>query len=375
MKLGLLFTYGNSLKAWEKAGILHRDLRLYLDLQKNGIEICLITYGDKEDYLLARQFGFTVLCNKLKLPTFLFHFLLPILEFKNFRSFDLIKSHQFIGVWPAIFGKLFFHNKYIARGGYIPSYFNQNENNFFKRIIKGLFYWINEFLACKFADVVIVPSEEEINYLSKRYYQNKDKFKINTNFIDTDLFKPNLEINKDDRSVIFIGRFEKQKNPLLFLESLQGLENVRATMIGTGSLYGKIIDYIKDYKLNCEVINKKIPNEDLPQILNKHWIYILPSEFEGGSPKTILEAMSCGLPVISTDTFGTRNIFSGVENVGIKCNLKKDDIKNAIYSLINDNTSREQCGINARKFVLNNFSIEKVLDREIVIYKNLGLEI
>ena len=49
MKVLLLFTYGVSLKLWNKLGLIDREISLYKHLFNKGVEFKLITYGDNKD--------------------------------------------------------------------------------------------------------------------------------------------------------------------------------------------------------------------------------------------------------------------------------------------------------------------------------------
>ncbi|HEC93684.1 MAG TPA: glycosyltransferase, partial [Candidatus Atribacteria bacterium] len=112
-----------------------------------------------------------------------------------------------------------------------------------------------------------------------------------------------------------------------------------------------------------------IPNKDLPIELNKSEIFILPSFFEG-NPKALLEAMSCGLACIGTDVEGIREVIKHKEN-GYLCKTDPKSIKEAILEILNDRELETKISQNARKAILENFSLEKILEKEIKIYQSL----
>ena len=81
--------------------------------------------------------------------------------------------------------------------------------------------------------------------------------------------------------------------------------------------------------------------------------------------------MSCGLPVISTNGFGVNEVFNHLEH-GIKIDV--DDVtalRNAILLLLKNPDMRKKMGENGRKLVLEHYSIEKAIERELNIYKQL----
>jgi glycosyltransferase involved in cell wall biosynthesis len=98
---------------------------------------------------------------------------------------------------------------------------------------------------------------------------------------------------------------------------------------------------------------------DIADIYRNSTIAILPSWREG-LPKSLLEAAACGLPMITTDVPGCREIVTNGEN-GLLVPLKSPEgLANAIEILINAPEMRQKFGRNARKLVedeLNDIAI------------------
>ncbi|NVJ92578.1 MAG: glycosyltransferase family 4 protein [Methylocystaceae bacterium] len=98
---------------------------------------------------------------------------------------------------------------------------------------------------------------------------------------------------------------------------------------------------------------------DIADIYRSSTIAILPSWREG-LPKSLLEAAACGLPMITTDVPGCREIVTNGEN-GLLVPLKSPEgLANAIEILINAPEMRQKFGRNARKLVedeLNDITI------------------
>ena len=47
--LTVFFTFGMSLEGWARAGLLTREIKLYRKLQREGMKVQLVTYGDSKD--------------------------------------------------------------------------------------------------------------------------------------------------------------------------------------------------------------------------------------------------------------------------------------------------------------------------------------
>jgi len=51
LKILVFFTYGVSLRTWDKAGLLEREVMLYKKLKdRYNVEVTFLTYGDENDY-------------------------------------------------------------------------------------------------------------------------------------------------------------------------------------------------------------------------------------------------------------------------------------------------------------------------------------
>lgn len=123
-------------------------------------------------------------------------------------------------------------------------------------------------------------------------------------------------LDPERRWVLFVGRFEGAKDPLLLLEALRHLErperSTQLVMIGRGTLEPEIKAHIAHHKLDDSVrLIGPQPQRELVRWLNAGDCLCLSSAFEG-MPLAMLEALQCGVPVVSTATAGqTPHILRG----------------------------------------------------------------
>ena len=92
-------------------------------------------------------------------------------------------------------------------------------------------------------------------------------------------------------------------------------------------------------------------------IYQKSKIYVITSKYEE-NPKSLLEAMSCGLPVIGTNVTGIREVIKNNSN-GLTVKQCETSIRKAIDLIINDENLSNRMGYNARESILNNNAFEK----------------
>ncbi|HHT9147190.1 MAG TPA: glycosyltransferase family 4 protein, partial [Candidatus Wunengus sp. YC61] len=138
-----------------------------------------------------------------------------------------------------------------------------------------------------------------------------------------------------------------------------------------GWLYADFFDTLHLLGLeNSVIFTGYVPDEDLPGIYNLAEIFVYPSKYEGfGLP--LLEAMSCGVPVIAS------NISSIPEVIGNAGILVRSDepveFARKIYELLTDKELRAKMsskGFERIKF----FSWEKVAKETLKVYERVYLK-
>lgn len=156
--------------------------------------------------------------------------------------------------------------------------------------------------------------------------------------------------------VCFIGRFVKQKNPLLFIDIISELKNtldVSAVMLGNGRMKKEIIKKVNQRSLS-ENIDLLGFVEYRYGVLKNCRVLCVPSKWEGFGLVSI-EALALGVPVICANVGGLPNI---VDNYcGKVCNSKKE-YTDEISRLLHDKTyyeyKRKNAILKAKK--LNNIN-------------------
>jgi glycosyltransferase involved in cell wall biosynthesis len=110
--------------------------------------------------------------------------------------------------------------------------------------------------------------------------------------------------------------------------------------------------------------------EQVPEAYKTADIYVIPSLFEG-TPKSLLEAMYNGLPVIGSDTNGIKNIIKDGEN-GLLFKVSNDrELTIKLKQIIENKELREKLGDNAITHVKNNYNYKTTLSEFIDVYENI----
>ena len=233
--------------------------------------------------------------------------------------------------------------------------------------------------ACKKAKRVITISEYTKKDIIK-YFQTESK-KISITYLAAgDIFKPSSIIAEDMKKkygkyFLYVGAIRPHKNILFLLESfikLKKEKNIlhKLVLIGKGKIpyINHVRKKISDYSLQNDVlIIEEIKQEELVSFYCGADIFLFPSLYEGfGLPP--LEAMSCGCPVISSNTSSLPEV------VGDACILvDPNNMKNftdSIYNvIINENLKKELIKKGFERLKL--FSWEKTAKETVNIYKEV----
>ena len=362
--LSFFMTFSTSLVKWDQANILEREISPYIFLAEHFSQIFIFTYGNSKDYKYKDKLtsNIKVIIKPKFIPSRWYQYLAPLLHLPTIFRSHFLKTNQMHGAKTAIIAK--FLNpfaKLIIRTGYTQSLFDAKENKNLSKI-KRL-----EKIAYRFANHSLVTSLADKKYLIEEYKIPKNKISVIANYIDTDIFRPNLKITKLENRLIFVGRLSSQKNLPSLIKALSGL-NLSLDLIGEGKQKEELKKLAESEKVSVNFFGT-IPNFKLPEILNRYHIFILPSLYEG-MPKTLLEAMSCNIACIATNVPGSREVIQNGKN-GLLAETSSASLRENILKLINNLEFQKTLGENAREFILKNFSLKTQIQKELSIYQNL----
>ena len=107
---------------------------------------------------------------------------------------------------------------------------------------------------------------------------------------------------------------------------------------------------------------------NMPEVFATVHVVCLPTAYGEGVPKVLIEAASCGRPIVATDAPGCREIVIDGEN-GLLVPIKEvDALAEAILQLLQSTELRRKMGQAGRQRVIDHFSLEKVVNETLDIY-------
>lgn len=222
-----------------------------------------------------------------------------------------------------------------------------------------------------FADKIICYTEEEKSML-KKLGIDSDKIVVIHNGIDTNMFFP-CEKEKNNNQILWIGRFTLGKGVEYLIDAFNILvkkySDFKLLMIGRGHLKERIEQKIQNLNLSKNVIIREfVPNSELPEIYQSSDVFVLPSLNEGVS-RTILEAMSCGIPVVCTKL---PQLVSVVNGCGLLVPVKDSQaLAEGILKVVSNRDLSQEFGRNGRDKVVKNYSWEDTVKKTVQLYEKL----
>ena len=214
----------------------------------------------------------------------------------------------------------------------------------------------------QYADKIVI---QDIHY--KKYFQKSifKKIEVIPNYLSDEFIENNKKNEKVEKTILTIGRLEKQKNIPLLIKSFSKLNKkfnkYKLIIIGEGREKNKVLKLIKEKKLEKRVILKKTKNH-IKQELEKATLFVLPSNYEG-MPNVLLEAMASSLPVITTNS--TEALYSIINNNVNGIIIEKNhqqELTNKIEFLLENKEKRERLSKEAVK-------IRKKYSKKIILKK------
>jgi glycosyltransferase involved in cell wall biosynthesis len=204
------------------------------------------------------------------------------------------------------------------------------------------------------ADLIITVSQNSKRDIMQLLNVNEDKIHVIYNGLDED-FKP---VNDDtlrsvrqkygigEKVILYVGTLQPRKNVDLIIKAYSKLrkenkiEHQLVIAGRKGWMVRELDSLIDDLNLKEDVLfTGYIPRHELPSLYNLAEIFVYPSSYEGFG-LSVLEAMACGIPVITTNKSSLPEI---VGNAGVLLNdLHEETLAEAMWTLIGSDSLRQE---------------------------------
>ena len=363
-----------------QCGIGNYILNLSIKLIQSGHEVTVITRGDFSKTSMEELKGIKI----YKLP------FVPIYPFHV--HFHGLFVRKFLQTHHSNFDIIHFHSP-------LPPAFKTNVPSiltFHSSMLKGAEVIDIEDLfsvATKFqAKLISYPLEKRLiqNVNAVTAVSNKvaeeftkyglkiDDIKIVPNGVDENIFLPAYKSKDYGKYVLYTGRISYGKGLKELIESAKYICNIRNDidfiLAGDGPLLTELQEDIVDNRLQERIrAIGRVDQNKIVELYRNATIFVFPSYYEG-LPGSLLEAMSCELPIVATEVPGNVELITHDVN-GILIPPKNSNaLSSSILVLLDQTEKCERLGIKAREKVKKEFTWDSILSKIIDCYESVMME-
>ncbi|MDP2719499.1 MAG: glycosyltransferase family 4 protein [Dehalococcoidia bacterium] len=222
----------------------------------------------------------------------------------------------------------------------------------------------------------IAVSEAARKFVSRHF---PGDYRVIPNGVDNTHFSPvgpYIDYMKDGKiNLLFVGRLEKRKGLKTLLKAFQLLKKeypeTRLIVVGPGErAINKYQNMAQKENIPDVIFTGYIPSQELPQYYRSADIFCAPATGEESFGMVLLEAMSCGKPVVASNIEG----YAGVLSDGLEGFLVPpkniESLKDAMSRLTGDRKLREEMGERGR-IKAQGYSWENVAGKILKYYGEL----
>jgi glycosyltransferase involved in cell wall biosynthesis len=219
---------------------------------------------------------------------------------------------------------------------------------------------------------------------------NPETIQMIPNSVDTRRFRPvslyerqalrrKLSLPEQDRIVIFTGRLVSYKGLPLLLQVWRNIQRqhgqVRLLLIGSGGLdlhncEAELKAYVSTNGLR-DTIHFTGSVLEVEEYLQASDIFVFPTESEAFGI-SLIEAMACGLPVISTSVGGVKDILEHSKNGLVVEAGNFQQLYEALDTLITDTTLAASLGQAARQTALVRYTADMITQKYIELFRRIS---
>jgi len=225
------------------------------------------------------------------------------------------------------------------------------------------------------ADIVTTVSQAVRTEVREYYSVEVPSSHVLGNGVDTDLFVPR-STGAEKTSILYTGRLSWNKGlfDLIFSAKyiLQKHPDVSFVLTGRGPIETHLKQLVTKMGMHKSFsFVGFVDMQSLVKYYQNATLFVLPSYYEG-LPTNLLEAMACGVPVITTAAGGIPEVVVNGEN-GLIVPVKNPyAIGMAVLTLLEDEDMRLRLSRAARETVESRYSLRTLASRYLQIYKNLA---
>ncbi len=171
------------------------------------------------------------------------------------------------------------------------------------------------------------------------------------------------------RVVLAVGHVLPVKGHDLLLEAVRGLEGVEVWIAGSmaNQEHAERVRRLAQSNGLAGKVRLLDSVEDVAGLHAEADLFVHPSRQEG-CPVALLEAMASGMACIATDVAGSQDVIESGKSGLLVPSLDAGALRAAIERVLSDETLRQSLGIEARRRIVEQYSIEREVAQHVEMY-------
>lgn len=378
MKIAFLTPEFPHPKMGSSGGIGTSILNLSKGLIQAGHEVFVLVYGQQEDEIFiennityyriknVRLKGFSRFLTQKKIERL-------INTLVKQKQLDLVEAPD----WTGITSNIQPNCPVVIRLNGSDTYFCHLDERPVKFLNK-----FHEKRALYNADALISVSQYTAEVTKQLFSLNRN-FDIISNSIDTDKFSRDNSVAVNENTILYFGTLIRKKGafelPLIFNEVYERNNQAKLLLIGrdasdiiTGnvSTWQMMQPLFKEEAIRNVTYLESVPYEEIKKYISAATVCVFPT-FAEALPVSWIEAMAMQKAIVASNIGWATEVIDDKVN-GFLVNPKDhEDYAQKIIELLNNETLRHQFGVEARKKVVQKFSIEVVAKQSADFYKKI----
>jgi len=264
-------------------------------------------------------------------------------------------------------------------GHVFHSYFGSAKTTFFKKI--------ERYLARKTSGIIAISDLQKKELVETYKISTNEKMKVIPLGFDLEKFTTNKEerrtavrkeynIKKDEVAIALVGRLAPIKDHAYFLTIIEQLleqtkTKIKVFIVGNGSEWDRVASRVDE--INNRFGKKVIMTSwilDISRFNQGLDIMCLTSKNEG-TPVSVIEALASGIPVISTDVGGVRDILTDGKSGFVIKRENSETYLQKLRLLVEDESLREDFSKFGKENVIKKYTYQRLVDDMREYYKAL----
>lgn len=334
MNLGIFLSPGDSLQKQKQTGQLERLTEYYLKPYLRVFrQVVIFSYGRQDQAIALPKNVRAVYVYRLD----------------QYRFIDVGRVFQAPGGLPAVLAKWFLGKPFVVTYGYDYVVFARENRRYLLAAVLKLVVG----LVLSQAKKVIVTTEDNLRI---------NRSVLISNGVDPKQFCPSG--HRRQGLILSVGRLEKQKNYPRLISAIarsRHRRKIKLVIIGQGSEQANLEKLAAKLGVTMQ-IKANFPYFRLVQWYQTAAVFALTSQYEG-HPKTLIEAMSCACPCLTTN-FSGNPIVAGASGLVAG---NDTELVAELDRLLANNRLAKKLGFAARKQVISRYNIRRLINRELTV--------